>query len=71
MLTADARRLAGELADAIEAGNTRRVVALVDGCGLGFVQRLEVCRELKRDGISRSAVRLVFDGFDRAHVRAA
>ncbi len=67
MLSPQARRLAGELADAIEQADTPRVVALVDGCDLSRVERLEVCTELDRP----TDLVIRFDRWDRAYTVAA
>ncbi len=67
MLTPAAYRLAGELSDAIEAGDPARVVALVDGCGLSREQRQGVCRELDRP----TDLVIRFDRWDRAYTVAA
>ncbi len=67
MLSPQARRLATELADAIETGDTPRVVALVDGCDLSRVERLEVCSELDRP----TDLVIRFDRWDRAYTVAA
>lgn len=67
MLTPAARRLAGELADAIDQGNTARVVTLVDGCDLSRVERLQVCSQLDRP----TEVVIRWDRWDRAYTVAA
>lgn len=69
MLSPAARRLAGELAEAIDDGDTRRARDLVAAYGLPREQRLGVCRELDRP--EAGAVALRFDRFDRARIEAA
>lgn len=65
-LSVHGRRLVLELNRAIDNGDSRRCVALVDSWGLHRTERLAVCRELDRPRVDDAE--LVFGPFDLARV---
>ncbi len=67
-LTVRGHKLALEINRAIDDGDSRRVVELVDSWGLQRAERLAVCRELDRPDAD-DVVGLRFDQWDRAGVR--
>ncbi len=69
-MTGDVHRLAAQLEDAIEKGDVKRVLVLIDAAEMRRQDRLAVCRLLSR-GDDGPVIAIVFDKFDRGKILTA
>ncbi len=70
-MRADVHRLAADLEQAIEAGDVKRVLVLIDAARMRRQDRLDVCRLLSGGADGSPVVVLVFDRFERARIMSA